>query len=304
LAPRKTSCYRNRIVEPSRLVQIIHAEYGRRIALVRGSELHLLSTYRTAYHFATVALELGTPLRELLSTDLSGIVLNYDDVHALRSGWRFLPSFDHPQDVSLCVVSGCANAHTGTHDGRPDAPPWFFKGNGAHLRAHGEALTIPTFAVGGAEEAELAGVWIIAPYGKPVRIGLTPGNEFADPAMASANPSLLSHAKLRTCSIGPELVLDGDFSDVGGLVRIERSGKRIWSREVVTGEHHTQFTLAEVEEHLFKYITHRVPGNVHIHYLGGSVSSYVDGIRLEDRDQVVVEWDGFGRPLRNVIERL
>jgi hypothetical protein len=291
-------------VEPTRLVQIIHPDYSRRIALVRGSELHLLSTYRTAYHFATAAIKMGAPMRELLSTDLSGIVLDYDEVHALRSGWSFLPSFDHPQDLARCIVSGCANAHTGSREGRPDAPPWFYKGNGAHLRAHGEALTIPGFAASGAEEAELAGVWIIAPDGNPVRVGLTPGNEFADPAMASSDPRLLSHAKLRTCSIGPELVLDPDFTDVGGLVRVERAGKRIWSREVATGEDHTQFALAEVEEHHFKYFPHRVPGDAHVHYLGGSVSSYGDGIRLEHGDHVVVEWDGYGRPLRNLIERL
>ncbi len=291
-------------MEPTRLVQIIHPEYGRRIALVAGDELHLLSTYRTAYHFATAAIEMGTPLRELLSTDLSGIVLDYNEVHALRSGWTFLPSFDHPQDLARCLVTGCANGHTGTREGRPAAPPWFYKGNGAHLRTHGEALTIPSFAMSGAEEAELVGVWIISPDGTPVRVGLTPGNEFADPALATADPRLLSHAKLRTCSIGPELVLDAEFTDVSGLVRVERGGKRIWSREVLTGERHTQFTLAEVEEHHFKYIAHRVPGDVHIHYLGGSVSSYGDGIRLEQGDHVVVEWDGFGRPLRNLIERL
>jgi hypothetical protein len=291
-------------VESTRIVQIIHPEYGRRIALVRDRELHLLSTYRTAYHFASAALEIGAPLRELLSEDLSGIVLDYDEVHSLRSGWTFLPSFDHPRDLARCIVSGCANAHTGTRDGRPDAPPWFYKGNGAHLRAHGEALTIPSFASSGAEEAELAGVWIIDANSKPVRIGITPGNEFADPAMAAAEPRLLSHAKLRTCSIGPELVLDPDFTDIGGVVRVERAGKRIWSQEIVTGEKHTQFNFTEIEGHHFKYPPHCVPGDAHIHFLGGSTSSYGDGIRLEQGDQVVVEWDGFGRSLRNLIERL
>jgi hypothetical protein len=290
-------------VKSTRIVQIIHPEYGRRIALVREGELHLLSTYRTAYHFATAAIEIGSPLRELLSEDLSGIVLDYDEVHALRSGWAFLPSFDHPRQLASCIVSGCANAHTGARDGRPGAPPWFYKGNGAQLRAHGEALTIPSFAASGAEEAELVGVWIIGADSKPVRVGITPGNEFADPAMAAADPRMLSHAKIRTCSIGPELVLDPDFADVGGLVRIERDGKRIWSREIATGEKHTQFNFAEVEQHHFKYAPHCVPGDAHIHFLGGSVSSYAEGVRLEQGDHVVVEWDGFGRPLRNLIER-
>lgn len=156
----------------------------------------------------------------------------------------------------------------------------------------------------GAEEAELVGVWVVATDGTPVRVGITAGNEFADPAMAEADARLLSHAKLRTCAIGPELVLDPTFEDIGGLARVERGGKRIWSREIATGERYTQFSLAEVEEHLFKYTAHRVPGDAHIHYLGGSVSSYADGVRLEQGDHVVIEWDGFGRPLRNLIERL
>jgi hypothetical protein len=294
----------------TRLVQIVHDEFGRRVALVNENELHLLSTYRSIYTFAQAAIEIGVPLRELLSTDLSGIVLNYDEVHSLRSAWRFLPSFDHPEDLARCHVSGCANAHTGSPEGRPMAPPWFAKGNGAHLRAHGEALTIPAFAASGAEEIELAAVWVIAPDGSPLLIGLTPGNEFCDPAIEAADPRMRSHGKLRTCAIGPEIAIDGGFfaidagfSDVHGTVRIERTGKRIWSKEVATGSPLTQFSLDEIASSLFRYDSHRIPGDAHVHYLGGSVCSYNEGIRMEAGDHVVIEWDGFGRPLRNVIER-
>jgi hypothetical protein len=246
---------------------------------------------------------LGTPLRELLSEDLSGIVLDYNAVHALRSAWRFLPSFDHPTELGRCHVSGCANAHTGTREGRPSAPPWFSKGNGAHLRAHGEALTIPAFAASGAEEIEVAGAWVTAPDGTPVRIGLTPGNEFCDPALEAADPRMRTHGKLRNCAIGPELVIDAEFADIHGAVRIERGANRIWSREVATGEPHTQFSLPELEASLFRYDAYRVPGDAHVHFLGGSVCSYNEGVRLEAGDHVVIEWDGLGRPLRNVIEQ-
>ncbi|MEO8096102.1 MAG: GguC protein [Acidobacteriota bacterium] len=288
----------------TRLVQIVHNEYGRRVALVNGGELHLLSTYRTAYAFAAAALDMGAPLRDILSSDLSGIVLDYEEVYNLRSGWSFLPSFDHPSDLTRCFVSGCANGQASSSGARPAFPPWFSKGNGASLRAHGEALSIPGFALSGAEEAELAGVWIVAPNGTPIRVGLTTGNEFADPAMAAGDARMLSHSKLRNCAIGPELVLDGSFTSVQGSVRVERRGAEIWSREIETGEAHTQFKFAEVEEALFQYDAHRVPGSAHVHYLGGSVSSYGDGVRLEYGDQVVIEWEGFGRPLRNFIERV
>ncbi|MGH9592428.1 MAG: GguC protein, partial [Bryobacteraceae bacterium] len=190
----------------TRLVKIIHPQFRRRVALVYDDQLHLLSTHRSVYSFALAAIETGWKLRDLLSTDLSGIVLDYNEVHALRSDWRFLPSFDHPEHPARCLVSGCANPHGAT--GPPTgAPPWFLKGNGMHLRGHGEELVIPSFALGGAEEAELAAVYIIDPTGEPRRVGLTPGNEFADPAMAQQDPQMLSHSKLRTCAIGPELIL-------------------------------------------------------------------------------------------------
>lgn len=290
----------------TRLVQIIHPEYGRRIALVNNDELHLLSTYRTAYAFAMAAIETGQKLRDLLSTDLSGIVLDYREVYALHSGWRFLPSFDHPTDLACCLVSGSANTH-GVASDKPGAPPWFTKGNGMHLRAHGEPLTIPTFASGGAEEAELAAVYLIGPDGVPRRVGLTPGNEFADPAMAAKDARLLSRTKLRACSIGPELALDAEFVDVAGSVAVERAvnGVRspVWSKEIRTGEKHTAFGLEEIERRHFEFEAHRIPGDVHVHFLGGSVSSFGDGVVLDEGDEVVIQWEGFGRPLRNRIDR-
>jgi hypothetical protein len=291
----------------TRLVQIIHPEYGRRVALVNGDELHLLSTYRTAYAFATAAIETGQKLRELLSTDLSGIVLDYREVYALRSGWRFLPSFDHPEHTACCLVSGCANAHGVTGDSppvpSPGAPPWFTKGNGMHLRAHGEPLTIPALAQGGAEEAELAAVYLIGPDGVPRRVGLTPGNEFADPAMAAQDPRLLSRAKLRTCAIGPELALDAEFQDVAGSVTVERGGEPIWCKKIRTGEKHTAFRLEQIEQHHFEFEPHRIPGDVHVHFLGGSASSYADGVVLNEGDEIAIHWEGFGLPLRNPIQR-
>jgi hypothetical protein len=271
--------------------------------LVNADELHLLSTYRSAYAFAMAAIETGQKLRDLLSTDLSGIVLDYREVHALASGWRFLPSFDHPADPACCLVSGCANAHGVTAGTAPAAPPWFVKGNGIHLRAHGEPLTIPAFASGGAEEAELTGVYLIGPDGVPRRVGLTPGNEFADTAMAAKDARLLSRAKLRTCAIGPELALDAEFQDVAGSVAVERGGALIWSKEIRTGEKHTVFTLEQIERHHFEFEAHRIPGDAHIHFLGGSVSSFGDGVILDEGDEVVIQWEGFGRPLRNPIQR-
>ncbi len=146
-------------------------------------------------------------------------------------------------------------------------------------------------------------MWVIAPDGSPLLVGLTPGNEFCDPAIEAADARMRSHGKLRTCAIGPEIAIDGEFSDVHGAVRIERDGKRLWSKEVTTGSPLTQFSLDEIASSLFRYDSHRIPGDAHVHYLGGSVCSYNEGVRMNAGDQVVIEWNGFGRPLRNVIER-
>ena len=138
-------------------------------AIERIEDVLLFAAVATAVTMAGSAL--GNLLLELLDRtkwtysqgwglwaigDLSGIVLDYDEVHAFRSSWRFLPSFDHPTELSKCFVSGVGNAHNGTKDGRPVAPSWFYKGNGAHLRAHGESLPIPPYAIGGAEELSAA----------------------------------------------------------------------------------------------------------------------------------------------------
>src|SRR6266700_3191920 len=89
----------------TRLVQLTHPEEGRRAALVYGNNLHLLATYRSVYSFAMAALDTGWKLRDVLSTDLSGIELDYDEVYQLATPWRFLPSFDHPSEPGACLVS-------------------------------------------------------------------------------------------------------------------------------------------------------------------------------------------------------
>jgi hypothetical protein len=119
--------------------------------------------------------------------------------------------------------------------------------------------------------------------------------------MVETGCTLTFASKLRTCSIGPELALDLAFDEIQGSVVVERGGAPLWRKEIATGEKHTAFTLAEVERHHFGFDAHRIPGDAHVHFLGGSVSSYGDGIRLEPGDEVVIQWDGFSRPLRNPI---
>jgi hypothetical protein len=315
-----------------RLVQVTNPSFGRRVAMVEDSTLHLLATHRSIYAFARVAIETGRRLEELVASDLSDISLEYDEVYKLGSGWRFLPSFDHPEEPARCLVSGTGLTHLasaanrdamhaaatitdsmrmyqlGVEQGRPPegqagaAPEWFYKGTGRILRGHGDVLTVPDFAADGGEEPELAAVYLIDSRGNPRRVGMTPANEFSDHQIEKQNYLYLAHSKLRTCSIGPELILDSDFSLVDGTVTIERDGARLWRKEISTGDRRMCHSLANIEHHHFKYEAHRQPGDAHVHFLGAGAFSFGEGIALEDGDEMIIEWNGYGRPLRNRIE--
>src|SRR6185436_4892668 len=103
-------------------------------------------------------------------------------------------------------------------------PEWFYKGNGTILRSFGEPLEIPPYGEDGGEEAELAGVYVIGDDGHPWRIGMAIGNEFSDHVYEKRNYLNLASSKIRTCSLGPELVIDPVFDSVPGNVTIERNG--------------------------------------------------------------------------------
>jgi hypothetical protein len=315
-----------------RLVQLTHPTFGRRVALVEEPLLRLLGTHRSIHAFALAAIDTGLALKDIISSDVSDVSLPYDDVYAFGTDWRFLPSFDHPQEPARCLVSGTGLTHLasaanrdamhasqtitdsmrmyqpGVEKGRPAsgeagaAPEWFYKGPGSILRGHGEPLIVPSFAGDGGEEPEIAAVYVIDHEGAPRRLGMTPANEFSDHLTEKQNYLYLAHSKLRHCSIGPELVLDPDFSLVKGTVTIERDGEVLWTKDISTGDQRMCHSLENIEHHHFKYDTHRRPGDAHVHFLGAGAFSFGEGIQLEDLDRMVIEWSGYGRALRNPIE--
>ena len=60
-------------------------------------------------------------------------------------------------------------------------------------------------------------------------------------------------------------------------------------------------SLANIEHHHFKFEAHRRPGDVHVHFFGADAFSFGEGVRLADGDWMQVSFDGFGKPLRNVV---
>jgi len=323
---------------PLHLVQLSRGDQ-RRVAMVREPDLILLTEVDSVVELAQRALAEKNTLTAMTQKLLSGDTLRYDDLVEGRSPWRLLAPVDVPGDSQRVLVSGTGLTHLGSardrqamhvaptaeeearmtdsmrmfewgrQNGRPAegsigiAPEWFYKGDGSVVRGPLDALLIPGYSEDGGEEAELAAIYLITDDGTPWRLGMTTGNEFSDHVFERLNYLNLAGSKLRTCSIGPELVVDGDFSDVTGSVRILRDGETLWSKEIRTGEKNMCHSLANLEHHHFKFAGHRQPGTVHIHFMGADCLSYGEGVRLEAGDVTVVHFDGFGRALRNVITR-
>jgi hypothetical protein len=193
----------------------------------------------------------------------------------------------------------------GVEGGRPAAgeigaaPEWFYKGSGMALRAHGEPLDIPPHAEDGGEEPEIAGIYVIDSTGAPRRVGMAQGNEFSDHKFEKRNYLNLAASKLMTCAIGPELVVDPEFGSVAGEVSIERGGAAIWRKRIRSGDAAMSHSLANLEHHHFKHAGHRRPGDIHVHFFGADAFSFGDGVTLQDGDVMQVQFDGFGRALRN-----
>ena len=104
------------------------------------------------------------------------------------------------------------------------------------------------------------------------------GNEFSDHVFEKTNYLNLAGSKLRTCALGPELVVDPDFESVPVEVKIERGGNLLWSKTFRSGEAEMCHSLANIEHHHFKYEAHRRPGDVHVHFFGTDGLSFSDGI--------------------------
>ena len=316
----------------TRLVQIRNGP-DRRVALVEEEHLRFLRGIASVYELAEAALAAGKTLTAIATERATGDGVGYDAVYRGESPWRLLPPIDHPAEPTRCLVSGTGLTHLGSardrqamhstaqeeltdsmrmfrwglEGGRPEpgrigiAPEWFYKGTGAILRAHGEPLLVPSYAEDGGEEAEVAGVYLVDAAGRPRRLGMAVGNEFSDHRFERKNYLNLAGSKLRTCALGPELVVNPAFDSVPGRVALERAGRALWSKEIRTGEREMCHSLQNIEHHHFKFEAHRRPGDLHVHFFGASTLSFGDGVELADGDVMEIRFEGFGRPLRNPV---
>ena len=316
----------------TRLIQLQRGD-ARRVASVEEPNLRLLDGCSSIYEVANVAIATGSKLSEVARQRATGDSLEYEPIYSGRSEWHILPPIDHPAEPARCLLSGTGLTHlgsarnrqsmhttteekltdsmrmfrSGVEGGRPapgcigTPPEWFYKGTGTLLHGHNQPLEIPSYAQDGGEEAEVAGVYVIAPDGQPRRIGMAGGNEFSDHRFEKTNYLNLAGSKLRNCALGPELVVDPVFESVPVDVKIERAGEVLWSKTFRTGAAEMCHSLENMEHHHFKFESHRRPGDIHVHFFGTDCLSFADGIELREGDVMQVAIEGFGRPLRNPV---
>jgi hypothetical protein len=319
-----------------RLIQYRQKNGSRKVGLVTedGDHVRPIKGVATVFELANLAIDKRKPLAKLAEKRATDERVDY---LALLKAGRVLVPLDHPEPARFLVTGtglthlGSADArnkmHAATHGGdAPESdsmkifqmgikggkpakgkigvqPEWFFKGVGTCIVPPGAALPLPAFALAGAEEPEIVGLYLNDKKGRPRRIGYVLGNEFSDHVTEAQNYLYTQHSKLRACSIGPELLLGELPQDVRGTTRILRKGKVIWQDEFLSGEENMSHSVANLEHFHFRYPMFRRPGDLHAYFFGAAVLSYAAGVKTAPGDEFVIEAKAFGKPLRNRMER-
>ena len=313
------------------LVQFITESRERRIGILHDNTIRVVGGYATTRELARAAIAAGAGLAQLADSAATSEHLDYEDV--ARAG-RILPPLDHP-DAAHCYVTGTGLTHLGSADtrdamhkkiggdidtlsdsmkmfrmgvegGKPSAgtagvqPEWFYKGDGSIVRATGQDIEMPDFALDGGEEPEIAGLYLIGDDGRPYRLGYAIGNEFSDHVTERQNYLYLAHSKLRNCGLGPALLVGELPGHVAGTSRIVgKDGQVRWEKAFVSGEQNMSHTIGNLEHHHFKYGLFNRPGDVHIHFFGTATLSFADSIEVAPGEIFEVEAPQFGPALRN-----
>lgn len=316
-----------------RLLQHRAADGQRRVIAAHGDGAGFVAGVTDVRTLALRAIERDQTLAE--AVEECGTEGSVDLAGELNSG-RLVAPIDHPDPAHL-FLTGTGLTHLGSAEGRDkmhreaaaaahqtdsmrmflegveggkpapgetgQQPEWFFKGNGVNLVGPGAPLEMPAFAQDGGEEPELAGIYLIGPDGMPYRLGLCLANEFSDHVTERHNYLWLAHSKLRQAALGPELLTGTLPTDVRGSSRIVRAGETLWEKPFLSGEDNMSHSIANLEQHHFKYPLFRVPGDIHVHFFGTATLSFADGVRTQPGDIFEIEAAPFTLPLRNPLAR-
>lgn len=310
------------------LVQFRAADGRRGVAVLRDGTATTVSGATSTLALARQALADGVTLAACVEAAGAGETIDLGTVEVLAP-------IDHP-DTAHLLLTGTGLTHLGSAEGRDKMhrsmsgaahqtdsmkmfllgveggkpatgagvqPEWFYKGDGASLVAPGAPLPSPAFALDAGEEPEIAGVYLIADDGTPVRLGYALANEFSDHVTERGNYLWLAHSKLRPAALGPELLLGELPAHVEGTSRILRDGETIWEKPFVSGEANMSHSIANLEHHHFKYAAFRRPGDVHVHFFGTATLSFSDEVRTQEGDVFEIAAAPFTLPVRNPIGR-
>lgn len=318
-----------------RLIQFLSEDAIPSVGVVTGEGICRINGFQSTLALAAEARLQGIGLAVLAGEAAVDSPIDYAAIVAEK---RLLPPVTHP-DPAHCWISGTGLTHLGSafarhamHQntdrgedepltdsmkmfnlgvagGKPRGgasgaqPEWFFKGDGSIVVPPEGDLMMPHFAFDGGEEPEIAGIYLIAPDGVPLRLGFALGNEFSDHIMERQNYLYLAHSKLRPCSFGPELRIGPLPAYLSGMSRIVRDGHLLWEKPFLSGEGNMSHSIANLEYHHFKYGPFRQPGDIHVHFFGTATLSFSDGIVPMDGDIFEIDMPMFGHPLRNRLVR-
>lgn len=316
-----------------RLLQHRAPDGTRSVILADGEAAHFLAGVATVRELALRAIASGKTLAETAAACGDGATV---DIAAELAAGRLLAPIDHDDPAHL-LMTGTGLTHLGSAEGRDkmhkaaasgekltdsmrmflegleggkpapgkagQQPEWFYKGDGSQLVGPGDTLAMPSFAKDGGEEPELAGIYIIADDGTPFRLGLALANEFSDHVTERHNYLWLAHSKLRQAALGPELLLGAPPQHIEGTSRILRGGETIWEKPFLSGEGNMSHTIANLEQHHFKYDLFRRPGDVHVHFFGTATLSFSDGVQTREEDVFEITAAPFTLPVSNPLGR-
>ena len=313
-----------------RLVQLIDENGVRHVAQVDGANLRLLNDVASTYELASRAISSEISIEALVTSLISNEIVDYDLVQ--KEGRLLLP-IDH-DDPYRMLITGTGLTHIGSatlrssmhgedpaegltdsaklfraglEHGKPAdgaigvEPEWFFKGIGLDALRSGEALVAPFHGTTIGEEAEVAGVYLIGPDAMPYRIGFTMANDVSDHAFEQRNYMYIAASKLRSCPLGPELLLGSLPDELTGAIRVKRGDETVWQGDFASGEANMSHSIKNLEYHHFKADSARRPGDVHIHLFGCDASSGGAGVEICDGDIFEIDVPAMGRPLRNFV---
>ena len=313
-----------------RLIQLQTAD-GRRLvaALDEDRRAMCLAGVESVYTLAMSAINGGISLAEAVAQRRTPEGIDLSDA---ENGVRLLAPIDHPDPAHL-HLTGTGLTHLGSAESRDKMhalaaaggaqtdsmriflqglkggkpadgvvgcqPEWFYKGNGFSVAATGEDLSVPSFALDGGEEPEIAGIYLIDAAGNARRLGFCLANEFSDHVTERENYLWLAHSKLRQASLGAEILSGSLPAHIQGTSALLRGGGTIWQKTFLSGEDNMSHTVANLEHHHFKYGLFRKPGDVHVHFFGCGTLSFADGVKTQAGDVFEIRADAFLLPLRN-----